>query len=231
MYQELFNQQKQQKMRNFFLELAEDGELKKIAEAEEIFLSENNNFAIVYSGQIKQLLLSKTGSQKSLYFLQPGEIFGEMDYFSGGQNQIINTAMKNSVISIVNKDVLEERLQEQHQTYEYFMHSIIRKFRIIMLQMSGLVFNDSAGKLAELLLRLASQEGRRITEGVIIDFRLTHQEIADLIGCSRSTVSRELNNFKKEEIITIENKYIVINDISALKKYVDSVCLDQKLLP
>lgn len=228
MYQKLFNQQQQQEMRQFFLDLAEEGNLKEISTAAEISLSENNSFAVVYSGQIKQLLLSRKGCQKSLYILRPGEIFGEMDYFNGGPNQILNTAMKNSVISVISKDILEKRLKKRPEIYQYFIHSITRKFRIIMLQMSGLIFNNSAGKLAELLIRLASQESQETDAGVIIDFRLTHQEIADLIGCSRSTVSRELNNFKKEKIITVNNKYITIKDFSALKQYINSVCLEQE---
>lgn len=223
LYKKLFNQQKQAKMREVFLQLAQKGRILKIDKAEQIVLSEKQSFAIVCSGQIKQSLFSQDGSEKSLYLLRAGEIFGEMDYFTESENKLINTAMKKSSIALISRNELEKRLKKEADLYRYFIHSISRKFRIVMLQMAGMVFNDSAGKLAEILIRLAAQEGIETEAGINLDLNLTHQDLADLIGCSRSTVSRELNNFKQHGLIKIVKKQIIIKDLKALKKYINQI--------
>lgn len=175
-------------------------------------------------GRVKQSLFSQNGCEKSLYILQAGEIFGEMDYFNNSKARIINKVLEDCQVAVIKKERLEKKLAVEPKIYRYFIHSISRKFRIVMLQLSGLVFNDSAGKLAEILIRLAAQEGKQSQLGVIIDLKLTHQEISDLIGCSRSTISRELNNFKKENIITTDSKKIIIKDPTALRSYINPIC-------
>lgn len=147
-----------------------------------------------------------------------------MDYFNNSQARIINKVLEDCQVAVIKKERLEKKLAAEPKIYRYFIHSISRKFRIVMLQLSGLVFNDSAGKLAEILIRLAAQEGKQSQLGVIIDLKLTHQEISDLIGCSRSTISRELNNFKKENIITTDSKKIIIKDPTALRSYINPIC-------
>lgn len=223
MYQDLFDQQQQELMRSFFENLSKKGKVKKIARAEQVNLVNKENFAIVVSGQLKQSLYSKAGSKKSLYLLRRGEIFGEMDYFSCGQSNLITEAREDSIISIIASQLLEKELAADSGLYRYFIHSITRKFRIVMLQMADLVFNDSAGKLAGILIRLAAQEGKKTAAGIMIDSNLTHQELAYLIGCSRATVTRGLNNFKQAGLITLSSdKKIIILSSAALAKYADS---------
>ena len=204
-YQQLFDQIQQEEMRNYFLGLGKKGMLKEY-EADEIVELSRDNLAIVIEGCLKQSLYSRSGSEKTLYFLQYGEILGEMDYFSCGKNEIMSYALERSIIAVMDRKVMEEELQKNPLAYKYFMHSITRKFRIVMLQMTGLVFNDSLGKLAEVLLRLSSQVGLEVEEGIMINFTLTHEEMASLIGCSRATVTKGLNKLKDADLIKIVNK-------------------------
>lgn len=223
MYQQLFDQQKQEEMRRYFLKLGQKGILKKYTADTIVQIDTRDNFGIVMEGKIKQSLHSLNGSEKGLYILQAGEIFGEMDYFSSGKNNVINRTMEDAEVAVINRELLEEELAREPAGYRYFLHSVIRKFRIIMLQMSGLVFNDSLGKLAEILLRLASQQGKEVANGVMIDIKLIHEDIASLIGCSRATVTKGLNRLKNEGIITVENKKITIQDQKRLARYSNPV--------
>lgn len=211
-------------MRRYFLKLGKKGILKEYAATELVEIDTSTNFGIVVAGKIKQSLYSLDGAEKCLYILQPGEIFGEMDYFTCGRNNIIGRTMEDSVVSIIYGEILEEELQKEPVAYRYFLHSVTRKFRIVMLQMTGLVFNDSMGRLAEILLRLASQQGKVIADGILIDIKLIHEDIASLIGCSRATVTKGLNSLKNEGIITINKKKIIIHDPEKLKGYVNLDC-------
>ncbi len=228
MYQQLFDQKKQEEMRRYFLRLGNKGLLKKYSTGALVEIDTRDNFGIVMEGKLKQALYSLMGSEKSLYILQPGEIFGEMDFFTCGRNNIIGRAMENSIVSVINRNVIEEELKMEGAGYNYFLHSVTRKFRIIMLQMAGLVFNDSLGKLAEILLRLASQEGREVGNGLIIDIKFIHEDLASLIGCSRATVTKGLNKLKNEGIIEVENKKILIYHPEELERYINLILCEQE---
>jgi CRP/FNR family transcriptional regulator, cyclic AMP receptor protein len=81
-----------------------------------------------------------------------------------------------------------------------------------------LLARSSAGKLARLLL---SWEGRREWKGGASEVRirssLTHEEIAQMLGSSRETVTRLLSELKKKELIRLEGSTLVIRNRTALE--------------
>lgn len=230
MYSDIFNENSQNKMRSFFLEeLSKKGILKRYDKNDVIHIPDNDFVAIVVEGNIKQTLYSCRGTEKTLYFLQPGEIFGEMDYFGGGKGNIISKSVENSAISVVKQEQLNRVLQDKPEAYRYFLHSITRKFRIVMLQMSDMCFNTSIEKIADVLLRLSCQGGNLISKEVEADGRenlvisMSHQELGDLIGCSRITVTKGLNELKNKKIVGLQNRKIIINDIKKLEEMLNVV--------
>ncbi|MBS4536414.1 Crp/Fnr family transcriptional regulator [Clostridium sp. D2Q-14] len=220
MEKKIFNKNKQEDMRKFFLtEVKDIGVIRYYDKNSIITLPSSDYIAIVLKGKIKEALISPKGISKLLYILQSGEIIGELDYFGGGNINISSIAMTNACLSIINKENLEKALKENNELYRYLLYSSSRKFRIVMLQMESMTFNDSLGALAKAIIRLSAQEGVEREDDEIIDMPLTHQELAELIGVSRVTVTRGINVFKNKGIIDIENKKIVIKDKEKLSGY------------
>ncbi|MEY8304294.1 Crp/Fnr family transcriptional regulator [Anaerosalibacter bizertensis] len=219
-YNDFFDEDRQEEMRNMFLEIGKKGIYKSYKKNEIIKINNTDNFYIVMEGKIKQSIYSKEGEEKILYILQPGEIFGEMEYFCEGDSHFINGIIEPSTISIINKNVMENILDKDSYIYKYIIHSITRKFRILMFQMANMTFSDSYGKVADTLIRLSSQESNGDRNVNMVNERLTHEEIAKLIGCSRVSVTRALNEFKKKQIIDIKMGKIIIRNEEALSKYV-----------
>ncbi|SKA93965.1 cAMP-binding domain of CRP or a regulatory subunit of cAMP-dependent protein kinases [Caloramator quimbayensis] len=224
MYESLFDNKRQKIMRQYFLNnLSPKGIIKKYKKNELIDLDAEQYIGIVVKGVVSQSIISFKGNEKLLYVLRPGEIFNEMDYFCGGNDSIISRVKENAEVSLISKSIIEEELIKNPQAYRYFIHSITRKFRIVMLQLTNSVFNDSTGRIADALLRLASCSEDDNCSKKSINMFFTHQELANNIGCSRITVTRCLNKFLEEKIISYENKKIIINNPDALKKYIDAV--------
>ena len=87
-----------------------------------------------------------------------------------------------------------------------------------MLQLTNNVFNDSIGKIADALLRLASCSIEAVEqERVFIYTPFTHQELANNVGCSRITVTRCIYKFINEGIVSYQWEKIILNDPIALK--------------
>ena len=74
----------------------------------------------------------------------------------------------------------------------------------------------SVEKLARLLLSMADQFGRRTTNGITLRTLLTHEEIAQMIGASRETVTRSLNMLKRQRVIRAEEGDVLILNRVAL---------------
>ena len=220
MYEKYFDIKKQEKMRENFLQLGKKGIIKNYEKNSSILIQEKNSFCIVMDGKLKQSIYSNEGEEKTLYILRAGEIFGEMDYFCGDKSQLVVKSVEKSKVSFVNEKIMEEILTENPALYRDIIHSIVRKFRIVMFQMANIVFGDSYGRVADTLVRLYSQEGNDEEIGKILNDRFTHEEIANLIGCSRITVTRVLNDFKEEGLIQIQKGRILIKNIEGLKKYI-----------
>ncbi|TFZ39869.1 Crp/Fnr family transcriptional regulator [Soehngenia longivitae] len=220
MYEEFFDSKRQEQMRRSFLKIAEKGNLKSYKKNSIIKIPDKKCIVIVISGNIKQSIYSMDGEEKILYLLQGGEIFKEMDYFCGGESTLVTKALEDSTISILEEEVIENILLENPNIYRDIIHSITRKFRIVMFQMANMAFSDSLGKVADTLIRLYYQEGQDMDRGKKINEKFTHEEIAKLIGCSRVTVTRALNKFKDENMLEINNGEIIIRDIENLEKFI-----------
>ena len=91
----------------------------------------------------------------------------------------------------------------------------------LYLLVESLIFKTAHARLADLFLRLSAQFGVRDARGVIVNIRLTHKEMAALIGASRETVSFAILDLRKEGLILTEDKRVVILDERALEQLRD----------
>jgi CRP-like cAMP-binding protein len=84
----------------------------------------------------------------------------------------------------------------------------------------SLAFYDVYGKVARLLLNLASERGRVTEKGTVIDMRLTQQELAELAGMTRETMARTLREFQQAGCIRVDSGIISILELDMLRREV-----------
>src|SRR5437899_10369973 len=84
----------------------------------------------------------------------------------------------------------------------------------------SLAFFDVYGKVARLLLNLAAERGRTTDQGTVIDIRLTQQELAELAGMSRETMSRTLRECQQAGCIRVDSGIISILELDILRREV-----------
>lgn len=225
MYDQLFNEELQNQMTDYLLNnLSKLGRVRAYSKNEMIDPDTADHVYIVLDGAFNQVLYSHDGDQISFFRLERGTVFGEMDFFDGYRTCVITKALKTSAVSIVPRAILEEELEKDSSIYRQFMHSIIRKYRIVMLELADVKFNDSLGKLAHALVRLAHTTGYRgcgDENGQKINMTFTHEELATRLASNRSTITSGLKCFKDKGYIATEGKYIYIKDLDGLKEYIN----------
>jgi len=216
----LFDEDAHRSMIDHFLgHLAPLGNERKFSKGTIIDPSDSSCVYIVTSGYFKQVLISGDGREVSLFRLQPGTVFGEMDYFSGARTIALTKALVDSTASCLAGPVLEKELKKHPHLYRQFIQSIIRKYRIILMKTARTMVNDSKGRICGVLLELSAQFGNDVDKPAEIDYVYTHQELANATGCSRITITNVLNELKDEGLITYKGKNIFIADPDGLKRY------------
>lgn len=219
MYEEYFNHTPQTKMKDFYLnEIAPLGNQKSYKKNDQIDYFPNSKLAIVTEGRLKICIYTKSGLEKILFFLNPGEIYGEESLFYP-HIDITPVPLEATTISFIDNEVLQNYLISHPMDYRYLFQSILRKYQISLFQMGDLLKRSPKAQICSALSRLMAQ---RSTTNSSIDFYeldvyLTHEVIGNIIGCSRVTVTRVLNELKAEGIIDTSNRRIKILDIEALK--------------
>lgn len=183
-----------------------------------INLDKHENILIIINGRVKISTTSENGNEKILYILSTGDLIGEIDLFTKVNHDYEITTLVKTEVRVLSREIFIKKVSSNPQIYENIIKSIIRKYHIVSSQLIDNVFMDSYGKIASVLLRLSEQEGMLVGRHVEYSY-LKHQDIADLLGCSRVTISKALKKFKSQGIIDIKDNKIIILDKGKLKSY------------
>ncbi len=151
---------------------------------------------IISEGRVKVTKLSGDGRDKILELLEVGDFFGEMSLFDEAPRSASVKAMSDvRILALARNDFLR-LLSRSPDLALSVIQELTRRLRQVDEQASSLSFQRVKERTMGLLVRLAkeasSHEGRRKTPV------LTHQQIADMIGTSRETVTRAVKGLKKE---------------------------------
>ena len=201
------------------LELLCENSYAKLYEKDEVIFFENDSVKKLYfliNGKVKLSMLSAEGKEKVLTILQEGDIFGELSLFDEDPHPLTAEVMDDARLLIIPWNEMEKMIIKRPSLAIKIIEALSKKTRLLTSQVRELVFQDAAGRLASLLSRLADDFGREIEGGTVIDLVLTHQEIANLIGSSRVTVTKLINKFIDEGRLTIKNRKIIIIDFESL---------------
>lgn len=177
---------------------------------------------LLAEGRVKLSMLSREGKEKVLTILQEGDFFGEISLFDQDPHPLTAEALEESQLLIIPWEDLESIIMKRPKLALKIIEAMAKKTRLLTSQVKELVFQDAGGRLASLLRRFAVDFGVEVKSGTMIELVLTHQEIANLIGTSRVTVTKSINQFINEGIIKIYKRKIVILDKEKMEEKLEN---------
>ena len=199
--------------------VAETVEMKEIRRRQVIYLPGDPGSAVflVNGGRVKVSKVTRDGKELTLAYRGPGEIFGEACLIDGGPREEMAEAMENALVTEIQRPEFERLLQTQPMLGYRMTKVLAQRRREVESKIENLVFKDVNSKLAELLLRLATEYGVDDSRGTLVALKITHQEMANLIGSTRETVSLTLSQFKRKGLIQTEGRKVILADPEGLK--------------
>jgi len=169
------------------------------------------------SGRIKVSKVTRDGKELTLAYRTEGDFFGEPCILDGGPREEMAEAMDASVTVEVERELLDQLLRVNGSAAYKFARALIARRKDLETRVEQLIFKDVGSKLAELLLSLGNEHGIAGDRGVVVGLKITHQEMANLIGSTRETVSLTLSQFKRKGLIQTEGRKVILADPEGLR--------------
>ena len=180
----------------------------------EIILNENdalNCLYLVLSGEIKVVQVNAEGKEHILAIHKRGDFFGEMALLDGKTPPATIVALKDGRICLIPKEPFFKIIMANGVVVDRIIGMLCMRLRQAWLQIRAMSFEDAEQRIRFALQELGEKFGIRDNRGVIIDFGVTHQNIANLSTTSRETVSRFLSKAAKaHEIEILADKKILL---------------------
>lgn len=182
-----------------------------------IFIEEEQGDKVYFlkSGRVKVIKSTPDGDEQILEIIQPGDLFGEVVLFGVKDYPATTITMSEVKLSYLTRQKFRNYFNNNPEIGWGMLKVMARKLARSQRKIENLGLRNTRGRLASLLLNMEKDFGDGDNQ-VILDFN--QQEIANLIGTSRETVSRTLSQFKKNNIIKIKDNKLVITAPEKLKK-------------
>jgi CRP/FNR family cyclic AMP-dependent transcriptional regulator len=162
--------------------------------------------SVVLSGKLKVVIADDSGKEIIISFLGAGDYFGEIALIDGeSRSASIVTSEASQVLTIAREDFLRV-LKSSPELMLGLLKALAGKVRLVTEKLESLAFDDVYVRLAKLLTVLAKPHD----DGWFVEEKLTHQDIADMIGSSREMVSRILKALETGGYISTNMKHITV---------------------
>ncbi len=169
-----------------------------------------NNLHIIVSGKVKILKLDKKGKEKNLAILKEKDSFGEMALLTKELRSATVQALTDVITLSIDAYEFEDLIKKEPSIPLNIIKTLSERLAKSDRQIKNLAFGNADERIAGVLYDIIEDNKAEIS----------HQELANLAGLTRETVTRALNRFKRQGVIDIKRKKIIIKDLEKIKEFV-----------
>jgi CRP-like cAMP-binding protein len=177
---------------------------------------------VLASGRVKIFHNTQDGKQAVLALIDPGELFGELALIEPTQRDEYAEAMEHSTVVVIPTEEIQ-RLIDEHPRLSIGLNKLLGlRVQRFNRRLKSLLFRSNRERVVHLLFDLADKYGKYLQDGSLaIGIRLSHQELASIIGSTRETVTLVLGELQEEGAITVSRKEIILHEVGKLAAEVE----------
>ncbi len=168
---------------------------------------------MIVTGRVKVTILSDDGREIILAMLSDNDFFGEMSLLDNEPRSATAIALQETEMVVLHQREFLSIVEKRPRVLINLLSVLSSRLRKANQQIGNLALHDVYGRVARILLEMASEDGTRQPDGRITFRRPTHQEIANMIGATRETVSRMISDLHRQGYIEISGKNVIIHDV------------------
>lgn len=188
-------------------------EIKRVRKGAVILSEEDTSqyMYVILAGKVKVVRTTEEGKEIILAIHRAGESFGELSLIDNKTAPAMVLAAENSDVAIISRNDFYSLIYTQAKVVDALLQILCSQLRDSWGRIQLLSLGNASQRLRMLLLRLSREHGKQDAEGTILTVRLTHQDIANMVGTARETVTRTIDKWQKDgEIKFLKGKYILL---------------------
>ena len=165
---------------------------------------------VISDGQVKVSIVSEDGREVILSILGQGNFFGEMSLLDGNPRSANVTTMTEAELLMIRRADFLRLIHRIPDIAIKLLSVLASRLRKTDRKIEGLALSDVTGRITQTLLQLAEEQGSPGSEGILIKNRPTHQELANMSGTTRETVSRVLKRLETQGYIIPRSRDLLV---------------------
>ncbi|TVS14836.1 MAG: Crp/Fnr family transcriptional regulator [Planctomycetaceae bacterium] len=177
---------------------------------------------LMAAGRVKICTLTDDGKQAILAFLEPGELFGELAVLGPDVHEDYAEACEDSLVIRIPVQVMQRMIDEHPEFGTGITKLIGLRRRRLERRLRSLLFRSNRDRLILALLDLAEQYGYPTASGIQLGVKLSHQDLANMIGSTRESVTIALGELQAERYLRVGRRKIVLVNLERLARTVNA---------
>lgn len=169
----------------------------------------------IQSGFIKVI----KGNEQLICLLPKGELFPHVGFLQPAKYPGTAHAVTDCQLLSISIEGFKQLLDSNPRITKSMMRLMDQWLLHMQNRLHGAISGDVCRKVIQFLLQLVEEYGISKENAAYVPIPLTNQDVASMLGLSRESVNRVLNQLKKEQLLEIKRKHITICNVEALKKY------------
>ncbi len=188
------------------------GRIRCLSQGEVLFLQDEPVEWVYFikRGRVKSQAISEAGKGRAFGIWGRGHTLGLTAFVLGQNHLFVATAWDDVELLAVTPDEIAQLLRIDPEFVMAVLYYMARFVEVFQRDVEALSFLDTPSRVRRILKILADQHGHETTEGLHIDLRITHEEIAELTSADRSTVTTFLNELKRQGYLWTVGRQIVL---------------------
>ncbi len=199
--------------------------LRRYEPAQTIFMAGDpaDSLYLVVEGTVQIFKDYGNYRRATVALLKDGGGFGEFDLFGKDRQSASAQAMSRCRVASIRKGELRLAMERHPELAAEMFHIFSEKLRHSEQTMAFLLHRGVAARLASLMPVLAERFGDNGADGVGLTIPLAHEELAEMVACTREAVSKALGELRSEGYVELGHRKITITDRDGLREHAASI--------
>jgi CRP/FNR family transcriptional regulator, cyclic AMP receptor protein len=173
---------------------------------------------VLCSGRVKLTMSSSDGRTLIVRIAEAGEVLGATATVLGKQYEMSAETIEPCQVNVIKKERFLEFLRQFPEASMRLSHQLSENCAAAHRDIRALGLSQTANeKMARLLLDWCENGGVQVQNGIRLKVLLTHEEIAQMIGATRETVTRVISDFKSRKLIEVKGSTMIVGNPPALQ--------------
>jgi CRP-like cAMP-binding protein len=175
---------------------------------------------IIQSGKVEITKILKSGEEKSLVILGPGDFFGEMAVIDKEPRSANAIAKEVSRLIVLDEEVFEMHMQTNPKIVKKILKNLTSRLREMNLQVVNLMIRDDNRRVANTILLLVHKHGEAGPEGISMNIPFTVSELSKKCGVEMDKTKEIVDKMSKAKVLRNQGEILIVTSLESLERWI-----------